>query len=165
MRSAQRSLRIAVPGVLAMVVVEAVVSIAARWPHQFAGHGRPDQVGADFVAGGGTALAPPLWLVVLLAVVALGVHAGPRRRIAATALLLPVAAVLTVGALGEALATAGPDVPRAAQLAGGVVGVALSLLLLVLACVSLAEAWRRRGVDRSLAPAPLGATELAECAR
>jgi hypothetical protein len=155
MRS-QRSLRIAVPSVLAVVVVEAVVSIAARWPHQFGGHGRPDEVGADFVTGGGTALAPPLWLVVLLAVVTLGVQAGPRGRIAATVLLLPAAAVLTVGALGEALAPAGPDVPRAAQLTGGVVGVALSLLLLVLAGAALGEAWRRRGAERSPAPATAG---------
>jgi hypothetical protein len=156
MRSAQRSLRIAVPSVLAVIAVEAALSVAARWPHQFGGHGRPDQVAADFVTGGGTALAPPLLLVVLLAVVAVGIQARHRFRVAATVLLLPVAAVLTVGALGEALAPASPDVPRAAQLAGGVVGVALSLLLLVLAGAALTDAWRRRGVDRSLAPATAG---------
>lgn len=156
MRSAQRSLRIAVPSVLAVIAVEAVVSVAARWPHQFGGPGRPDRVGADFVTSGGTALAPPLLLVVLLAVVALGVQAGSRWRIAATVLLLPVAAVLTVGALGEALAPATPDVPRAAQLAGGAVGAVLSLALLLLAGAALVEAWRGRAADRSLAAAPAG---------
>jgi hypothetical protein len=69
MRSPESVLKRAVPAVLAIIVVEAVVSIAAGWPHQFAGKGQPDHVLAEFV-GSGTALAPPLVMVVLLALVA-----------------------------------------------------------------------------------------------
>jgi hypothetical protein len=39
-------------------VLGAVVSVLARWPHQFDGHGDRRHMVADFVSSG-TALAPP----------------------------------------------------------------------------------------------------------
>lgn len=148
MRSPQAALRTAVPAVLALIVVEAVVSIAARWPHQFNGAGRRDEVLADFLGGGGTALAPPLWLVLVLAVVGAGLYLRGVPRVVATVLLVPVVAVLTVGVLGEVLAGPTPDVPRAVQLLGGVVDGLCCLTLLGLAVASLATMRRVRADGR-----------------
>lgn len=151
MRSPQAALRTAVPAVLGLIVVEAVVSIAARWPHQFNGAGRRDQVLADFLGGGGTALAPPLALVVVLAVVGAGLFLRGVPRLVATVLLVPVAAVMTVGVLGELLAAPTPDVPRAVQLLGGVVDGVCCLTLLVLAVTSLARARRAPAAEQPAA--------------
>lgn len=145
MRSAQSTLKVLVPAALALIAVEAVVSIAAGWPHRFNGHGRPDQVLADFV-GSGTALSPPLWLVVLLAVCWAGLRARSPWRGIALVLLVPVTALLTMGSIGEAVAPATSDVPRAVQLVGGVVDVLVSLALLLLTVVSLVQA-RRAGAQ------------------
>lgn len=151
MRSPQSALKIAVPLVLALVAVEAVVSVAARWPHQFGGSGRPDRVLSDFLGNGGTALAPPLWLVVLLALAGAGLYTHGVPRLAATWLLVPVAALMTVGVAGELFAAATPDVPRAAQLLGGVVDGLCCLTLLVLSVTSLVGERRSRA-----AAAPAG---------
>jgi hypothetical protein len=156
MRSPQAALRTAVPAVLALIVVEAVVSIAARWPHQFNGAGRRDEVLADFLSGGGTALAPPLWLVLVLAVVGAGLYLRGVPRVVATVLLVPVVAVLTVGVLGEVLAGPTPDVPRAVQLLGGVVDGLCCLTLLGLAVASLAT-MRRVRADRRVPAGSAGA--------
>ena len=52
----------AVRAVLALILVEAVISILARWPHQFGGSGDPHRMLQQF-AGSGTALAPPLFII------------------------------------------------------------------------------------------------------
>jgi hypothetical protein len=148
MRSAD-TLRLFTPVVLLLVAVEAVVSIAAGWPHQFNGSGDPDRVLAEF-PGSGTALAPPLLVVVVLALVAAGLQRPGTVRTVATVLTLPLAALMAVGSAGEALAPATPDVPRSVQLVGGGLDALLSVALLVLAVLALVEGRRaRRGSEVS----------------
>jgi hypothetical protein len=140
-----RALRVAAPIVLVVVIVEAVVSLAERWPHRVGGVGNPRHMMGDFVTPG-TALAPPLSALVLLAVLCVGLQAGPRLRLWSTVLMVPLSVVMVVGALGELLAT-NPPVPAAVRWGAGVVAVGLSALLLVLAVVSLVAAWARRHVQ------------------
>jgi len=135
--SPRTALRVAVPAVVVVIAVEAIVSIAARWPYQWGGHGDPDKVLSEFVGHGGTALAPPLFLLVLLALVALGVQRRDRWGTVATVVLVPVSAILAVGAAGEATATPTADVSRAVLVAGGIFGTVVSLGLLALAVASL----------------------------
>lgn len=146
MGSSQSALKKFVPVVLALILVEAIISIAARWPHQFNGHGRSDQVLSNFIGSGGTALAPPLWLVVLLALAGAGLYARGVLRTVATVVVALLAVILTVGVLGELFAPATPDVPRAAQLVGGVVDLACCLALLVLAVTALVQSRRSRAL-------------------
>lgn len=145
---AKSGLRVAALTVLGIIVTEAGISLVARWPHQFAGHGDRSRMLADFV-GSGTALAPPLVLIVVLGLIAYGVQRADRWGTAAAILLIPVSAVMAIGAFGEATAAATPDVPRAAQLAGGGAGVALSLALLILAIASLASVRHRAPAQSS----------------
>ena len=133
-----KRLRIAVTVVLTIVIIGAVVSIAERWPHQFGGHGDPDQMVTDFIATG-TALAPPLPIIVVLAVVAATMGRVDRWGFVATAAVLPLAILMIVGAAGEGLAAPTTQVPRAVQWLDGAWGVAASVLLLVLAIASLRE--------------------------
>ncbi|MGH3673853.1 MAG: hypothetical protein ACRDSH_25000, partial [Pseudonocardiaceae bacterium] len=74
MRFAQPALRVAVPVVTGVIIIEAIISIAARWPNQFGGHGHRDRVFAEFAGTNGTALAPPLTLLVILAVIAVALQ-------------------------------------------------------------------------------------------
>jgi hypothetical protein len=143
MRSAD-TLRLFVPAVLLLIAVEAVVSIAAGWPHQFNGSGDPHRVLAEFPASG-TALAPPVFVIVVLALVAAGLQRSGAVRTVATALVVPLAVVMAVGSAGEALAPATPDVPRSVQLVGGGLDALLSVVLLVLAVLALVEGRRARG--------------------
>ncbi len=55
----------------------------------------------------------------------------------AAILLVPVAALMTVGAAGEALAAATPDVPRVVQIVGGAVDTILSAAMLITAVIAL----------------------------
>jgi hypothetical protein len=118
--------------VLAIVLVEALVSILARWPHQFGGQGDPHHMIQDFVSNG-TALAPPLFIVLGLAVVAALAGRGDRWGLGAAALTVVLGLIMIVGSLGEALAATTPDVPRAVQIGGGLIDVTASALLFLLA--------------------------------
>jgi len=143
MRPATR--RLVSLSILALVawILGAVVSIAARWPAQFGGRGDPDAVAAEFVTRG-TALAPPLFPVMILFVVFLLL--APSRRWWGTlgVVGLCLLAVLTfVGSLGEALAPSTPDVPRAVLITSGVVGGLLSALLLLSGVAALSDRRRR----------------------
>lgn len=140
MRSAD-TLRLFMPAVLLLIVVEAVVTIAAGWPHQFNGSGDPHRVLAEFPSSG-TALAPPIFVIVLLALVAAGLQRPGTVRTVATVLTLPLAVLMAVGSAGEALAPATPDVPRSVQLVGGGLDALLSVALLVLAVLALVEGRR-----------------------
>jgi len=130
---------------LVVVIVEAVVSLSQRWPHRFGGVGNPQHMMGDFVTAG-TALAPPLIAIVLLALLCVGLQTGPRLRFFSTVLMVPLSVVMVVGALGEMLA-ANPAVPTAVRWGAGVLAVGLSALLLMLAVSSLAAAWARRHVQ------------------
>ncbi|MGH8961259.1 MAG: hypothetical protein ACRDWT_08635 [Jatrophihabitantaceae bacterium] len=124
---------------VAVIVVELVISLAARWPLGTGRHSDPHRMLGDFVSNG-TALAPPLFIVIVLLVLAVGVQRSDRWGTATTVLLVPLAAVMAVGAAYDAGATANPHVPTAAQLVGGIVGAALSVLLLGLAIAALVTA-------------------------
>jgi hypothetical protein len=130
LRSSMRALRIGVPILVVVIAAEAVLSIAAGWPYQFGGQGDPHQVLGEF-ATHGTALAPPLFLLVPLVVVALGLQLSRGWCVAAAILAVPLAALMTIGAAGEAFAAATPDVPRAVQIVGGGLDAVLSLALLI----------------------------------
>ena len=145
MRSSMRALRIGVPILVLVIAAEAVLSVVAGWPYQFGGHGNPHQVLADF-ATHGTALAPPLFLFVPLLLVAVGLQLSRIWRVAAAILLVPVAALMTVGAAGEALAAATPDVPRVVQIVGGAVDTILSAAMLITAVIA---GGRRPGAPRA----------------
>jgi len=139
--SAVRLLPAVAGTVLAVLIVAAVVSIAATWPHQFAGHGNPHTMLQDFV-NSGTALAPPALPLVVLAVAAFAARRRDVWRSVAAAVLVLLGVLLVVGALGEALAARSPDVPAAAQLASGVLGSVTGVILATVAGMSLAT--RRR---------------------
>jgi len=126
-----------VPSVVGTILIEVIISVAARWPYQFGGHGNRHHVLSEFVSSGGTALAPPLVLLIVLALIAVAVQRTDRWRTAATVLLIPVAAIMTVGAAGEAAAKSTPDVPRAVLIAGGLFGILLSVSLFGLAVTAL----------------------------
>jgi hypothetical protein len=148
--SAARALRLAVPVVSAIIGVEAALSVIAGWPHQFNGHGDPHQVLAEF-PGHGTALAPPLFILVPLVIVALAVQLSGGWRVVAALLLVPLAAILAIGAAGEAFAAATPDVPQAVQLVGGGLNILLAVAMLVTAVLTIVAAIRSRGKINSAA--------------
>jgi hypothetical protein len=112
---------------LAFVVwgLGALLSVAFGWPAQFGGRGDPDNVAGELVVRG-TVTAPPVYLMVVLAGLAL---LAPSRKwwgtLAGVGLCL-LAALTFVGSLGEALAPPTPDVPGGVLLASGVVGVLLA---------------------------------------
>lgn len=137
------SLIIAAPVVVGLSVVAAVVSILARWPHQFGGHGDRQHMVADF-AGSGTALAPPLAFLVLFAVASLAIRRSDVWGTVACALLIAISALMIVASLGEAFAGSTPDVPRAVQVFSGVWGTVAGALLAVLSIISIRAGHRGR---------------------
>jgi hypothetical protein len=136
LRFSMRALRVGVPILVVVIAAEAVLSIVAGWPYQFGGQGDPHKVLSDF-ASHGTALAPPLFLLVPLVIVALGLQLSRGWRVAAAILLVPLAAIMTVGAAGETLAAATPDVPRAVQIVGGGLDTVLSVAMLITAVAAI----------------------------
>lgn len=70
----RRRTTLAVAVTVVLQLTAAWISIARRMPYGFKigpfgiGHGSPEHVAGDFVFGAGTALAPPLVLLMLLAV-------------------------------------------------------------------------------------------------
>lgn len=116
---ATRSLLIAAPVIAGLSVVGALVSILARWPHQFAGHGDRQHMLADF-ASSGTALAPPLAFLILFSASSLLIRRRDRWGTIACVVLIALSALMVVGSLGEASAGRTADVPRAVQVFSGV---------------------------------------------
>ncbi|MGH3500412.1 MAG: hypothetical protein ACRDQA_05855 [Nocardioidaceae bacterium] len=133
--------------VAALSVLAAVISVIARWPHQFGGHGDRRHMMADFL-NSGTAMAPPLVILVVFLLAALLVARRDGWGTAACVGVLLVSVLMIVGAVGEATAPPTPDVPRAVQLFSGIWGAVAGALLIALAGASLRE---RRGtrVQRS----------------
>ncbi len=80
------------------------VAVHKKLPYGLGGHGRPDNVWGDFVGGGGTALSPPLAIVLLFAILIL---LATRRRwpgVAGMVGLTLLAILSTATILGEPLA-------------------------------------------------------------
>jgi hypothetical protein len=136
--------QVAAPAVFVLVVILAVVSLVAGWPHQFGGSGSRLHVLSDF-ASSGTATAPPLFILVIFGLVAFTVGRRDRWGTAALVILLVLAMLMVVGSLGEALAAATPDVPRSVQYGSGAFGVLAALVLFVLGAMALRERRRRSG--------------------
>ena len=101
------------------------------------------------VINNGTALAPPLVLIVVLAFLTLGVHRSGWIQLLSGILLAVIALVMTVGAAGELIAPASPDVPRAVQLIGGAVNAALAAALLATTVGWLVARRRAKAVSRA----------------
>ena len=142
-----RWLTLAAPLAATLSVLGAVVSVLARWPHQFGVHGDPRHMVTDFVSSG-TALAPPLIILIVFAVAAGLVGRRDRWGTAACVVVLIVSLLMIIGALGEATANSTPAVPRAVQLLSGVWGTLVGTVLVALATASLQER-RRARVPRS----------------
>jgi hypothetical protein len=121
-------------GVGAAVVLTAAAALAVllRWPGQFGGPGSPEDVVGEAVTRG-TALSPPL-LLVLGFVGALWLATRRHRGYGlGCVVLVLLSAVFLVGGLGEAMAPATPDVPRVALVTSGVVAVVLAGTVVVTA--------------------------------
>lgn len=134
--------------VAAVSVLTAAISIVARWPHQFGGRGDRNHMMADF-ANSGTALAPPL--VILVVFVTASVLVGRLDRWGATAciVVLVVSIFMIVGAVGEGTAAATSDVPRAVQVFSGIWGAVAGTVLIALSAASLKERWGIRAARLS----------------
>lgn len=133
-----RRLDTAAPLVFVYAWLGAIVSIWARWPYQFTGQGDPDRMAQDFVSFG-TLLAPPLPLLFLFGLTVLLTKKRDRRGAIPNAAMIPICLAMAIGSLGESIAPASPDVPRAIQLSGGAVGAIVFASLAVVALKALAE--------------------------
>ena len=124
-------------------VVGTILSVVAGWPAQSGGPGNPNNVAGEFLSRG-TALSPPLSVMVALVVFTL--LASSRRWWGTLGVVGPclLAAVTFVGAMGEAFAPATPDVPRAVLVLSGVLGVVLCPLLLFFGIAELRDRARAR---------------------
>jgi hypothetical protein len=100
----------------------------------------------DFVSSG-TAIAPPLVVLILFAVATALVRRTDRWGAAASIVLVLLSVLMIVGSLGEATAPPTPDVPRAVQLFSGASGTAFGVLIAGLAIGALFE--RRTGSERA----------------
>jgi hypothetical protein len=133
---ASRSLLIAAPVIAGLSVVGAVVSVLARWPHQFGGHGSRQHMFSDFLTSG-TALAPPLVFLLLFIVASLLIRRRDGWSTGAQVVLLLISAFMVIGALGEGFAGATADVPRVVQMFSGLWGTVAGVLLAVLCARSI----------------------------
>ena len=77
MEPTTRRLLLASVLLLAVAITGTVISIVYKLPYEFSGQGDPDNVLRDFVAGGGTALSPPLPPMILALVFTI---LAPSRR-------------------------------------------------------------------------------------
>ena len=125
-------LRLWAVGVFLLACIGAAVSILAQWPHQFMGQGNPDRVPEEFLFMG-TLLAPPLPLLLFFGASAFLARREDRVGFIATVGMIPMLTVMIVGSLGEVLSAPSQDVPRFAQVAGGLIGATAFFTLLVLA--------------------------------
>ena len=117
--------------ILVLASTETVIAVVERWPAQFGGAGDPAQIGTQWMSKG-TALSPPLFILVALALapLLLMVARRPAAIRAAAAVAVAAGAIGIVGSLGELLAPASADVPRAVQDVA-LLGVAACVLLVV----------------------------------
>jgi hypothetical protein len=147
---ATRWLGLAAPAVFAVTVAAAAVSVIARWPYQFGGHGSRAHMLSDFLKSG-TALAPPLAILILLGVSAVLVRRRDAWGTVGSAVVAALSVLMVAGSLGEAFAKATPDVPQAVQAFSGAFGCAAALMLAILAVASIRE--RRAARRQSQLPA------------
>ncbi|MEO6827153.1 MAG: hypothetical protein ABI255_07220 [Microbacteriaceae bacterium] len=135
--------------VLIVIVIEAVLSLIARWPYQFGGPGNPDAVWSDFISHG-TALSPPMFLIVVLAVLTLGVRLRGWVQLISGILLAVLSLAMTIGAAGELLSPTSADVPWVIQFVGSAINAVLAVALLAITAMWLVTRWRARGQQRTV---------------
>ncbi len=128
---------------LVLNVVATVVAIVVNWPAQFGGVGT--DAGEEFLLRG-TAISAPLLPVGLLLVVALGAWAGGRWTWVAAAAAYLTAALVAVGGVGEMVAEATADTPKAVLVGAGVAWLAVAAVLVLLATGVVVERRRAGGV-------------------
>jgi len=124
--------------IFAVWVVGTVVSVVAGWPAQFGGPGNPNNVAGEFLSRG-TALSPPLFVMVALAVFVLLARSRRWWGTLGVVGLCLLAVVTFIGSLGEAFAPATPDVPRTVLIASGVLGVIMCPALLYFGTAELID--------------------------
>jgi hypothetical protein len=124
---------------LAFWTVGTLVALIARWPYQFDGPGRPEDVARDMFFHG-TALSAPIVPIMLPLIGFIFLSRSRRWWGALGTIGICLVAVLTlIGALGEWFAPATPDVPRAILVASGVVGAILAPTLFLAAVADLID--------------------------
>lgn len=126
---------------LGLTAVETVIAVAAKWPAQLGGKGDPSKIASQWVTKG-TALSPPLFLMVAMAIALVLLSVAGRlawTRVGA-GLAAVVGAIGTVGAAGELFAAHSADVPTGARDAA-ILGVVVSAAVVGSA---IASVWRPR---------------------
>lgn len=126
---------------LGLTAVETVIAVVAKWPAQFGGKGDPSKIASQWVTKG-TALSPPLFLMVAMAIALVLLSVAGRlawTRVGA-GLAAVVGAIGTVGAAGELFAAHSADVPTGARDAA-ILGVVVSAAVVGSA---IASVWRPR---------------------
>lgn len=121
---------------LVLNVVATAVAVAVNWPAQFGGVGT--DAGGEFITRG-TAISAPLLPVVLLLIV---VGLAGRRDVWGWAGIVAAyltAVVVFIGGLGELLADATPDTPKAVLVASGVAWAVVAVILSGLATAAVKE--------------------------
>lgn len=122
------------------------VAVNKGLPYGLGGHGHPNNVWGDFVGGGGTALSPPLFIVVLFTIlIALATRRGWIRVIGVVGLTL-LAALFVPTILAEPLvrrflAPSHAAFPETVLVLISLVGV---VLMFVLGVWNLVAAYRSR---------------------
>jgi hypothetical protein len=126
--SFRRPAVVAALAVLALHLVGTALAVWANWPAQFGGVGTDAK--AEWVTRG-TALSAPLLPLVVLAVAAvMASMRGIPGRVGGWLVVL-LALLFMVGALGEAFAPATEHVSKAVLVTSGVVGVLVAAAVLV----------------------------------
>jgi hypothetical protein len=126
---------------LLIASIETVIAVLERWPAQLGGPGDPAKITTQWITKG-TALSPPLFVLVgmALAVALLGLG---RRRLAlrlGSVLTVVMGAIGVYGTLGELFATRASDIPTAVHYAS-LIGLAFSAAWVVAGALF---AWRIR---------------------
>jgi hypothetical protein len=111
---------------LLIACTETVIAVLERWPAQLGGAGDPAKIATQWMTKG-TALSPPLFILIGMALAVALLGFGRRRLVARLGAVLAVltGGIGVYGTLGELLATPGPDIPTTVHYAS-LIGLAFS---------------------------------------
>lgn len=126
---------------LLVACIETVIGVVERWPAQWGGAGDPAKIATQWMTKG-TALSPPLFILIGMALTVALIGFGRRRLVlrVGAGLVVLVGGFGAVGSLGELFTTAAPDIPTAVHYAS-LIGFAFSAAYVVAGAVF---AWRPR---------------------
>jgi hypothetical protein len=128
-------------------VLATVVAVVLNWPSQFGMVGTNAR--REFLTSGTAISAPPLPVVLLVVVAALGGRADRWRWVGIAAAYL-AAVTVAIGGFGELVAEPTEDTPKAVLVGAGITWLAIAVGLAVLATAAPA----RRPADPAAAPVP-----------